>query len=745
MNINKLFLALLLSICCLYSAQAQQSFNGSFEKTNAAAKPAGWSFNFNPDQLKAYTINLDSTEKFDGRYSLRIARTGNGTDFAAVDFPIPYTYTGKSLKLTGSIKTENVSNGYAGLWLRIDGTEQFYNMSDKGIKGSTGWAEYTIELPYEMNKATSIHLGALLVGQGTMWVDKLSLSIDNVSIDKAVVKPVVLAKAVSDKAFENGSGVDTIVLSKQQLVNLDLLGQVWGFIKYHHPSVAKGDINMDAELFRVLPAVLKAGSDAELSAALTTWVDHFGTPPPCKNCRKIPTQAVDIKPDYGHLFDRSTLSAPLTTKLQYLLDNRNFDSHYYIDMVKNVGNPIFTNEAAYASMKYPDAGYRLLSLYRYWNMIQYFFPYKPLVGEDWNTILQKYLPKFTTAANETQYLLANLELIANIHDTHANIWSNHIALEMYKGRFQLPLQAKFVEGKLVVTGYYSDSLKLDQRVKPGAVITAINGVKISDLIKKYLPVTAASNFSTQLRDMPRYFLLRSAQEDNVLNIEDEGKAFSLKLKGLNPYGLKPVITEINDPRSPGYKLIENGQIGYVYPAKYKNTDLPAIEKLFAKTKGIIVDMRCYPSDFMPFTFVPYIKQGNRDFVKFTFGSMLSPGLFGISKALMVKGRKQYKGRVVVIVNELSQSQAEYTTMAFQASPNVTVIGSTTAGADGNVSSISLPGGIRTMISGIGVLYPDGTQTQRKGVRIDHIVTPTLEGIRSGKDEPLIKATELLLK
>jgi C-terminal processing protease CtpA/Prc len=99
--------------------------------------------------------------------------------------------------------------------------------------------------------------------------------------------------------------------------------------------------------------------------------------------------------------------------------------------------------------------------------------------------------------------------------------------------------------------------------------------------------------------------------------------------------------------------------------------------------------------------------------------------------------------VIVIVNEHSQSQAEYTTLAFQASPNVTVIGSTTAGADGNVSAIMLPGGLSTMISGINVLYPDGTETQRKGVKIDHVIHPTIAGIKAGRDELLEKAVALI--
>jgi C-terminal processing protease CtpA/Prc len=82
-------------------------------------------------------------------------------------------------------------------------------------------------------------------------------------------------------------------------------------------------------------------------------------------------------------------------------------------------------------------------------------------------------------------------------------------------------------------------------------------------------------------------------------------------------------------------------------------------------------------------------------------------------------------------------------MAFQTAPDLTVIGSITAGADGNVSSIYLPGGILTLISGIGVFYPDGRETQRKGIKIDITVRPTIEGIKNGKDELLEKAIEII--
>ena len=96
----------------------------------------------------------------------------------------------------------------------------------------------------------------------------------------------------------------------------------------------------------------------------------------------------------------------------------------------------------------------------------------------------------------------------------------------------------------------------------------------------------------------------------------------------------------------------------------------------------------------------------------------------------------FSGSVVILVDEASLSQAEYTTMALRAAPNSIVVGSTTAGAYGNVSAIPLPGGVSSMMSGIGIFYPDGTPTQRVGIVPDLEVRPTIAGVRAGRDEVL---------
>jgi C-terminal processing protease CtpA/Prc len=104
----------------------------------------------------------------------------------------------------------------------------------------------------------------------------------------------------------------------------------------------------------------------------------------------------------------------------------------------------------------------------------------------------------------------------------------------------------------------------------------------------------------------------------------------------------------------------------------------------------------------------------------------------------------YVGKVVILVDEDSESQSEYTAMALQAVPNVITVGSQTSGADGNVSPISLPGGINTQISGFGIFYPEKQPTQGIGVRIDVKVEPTIAGLRSGRDEVLEEAIRQIL-
>ena len=127
-----------------------------------------------------------------------------------------------------------------------------------------------------------------------------------------------------------------------------------------------------------------------------------------------------------------------------------------------------------------------------------------------------------------------------------------------------------------------------------------------------------------------------------------------------------------------------------------------------------------------------------EFARFTRPDLNNPGAFVWVPAAVrhQPALPHYAGRVAILVDEVTQSQAEYTAMALRVAPDVAVIGSTTAGADGNVSAITLPGNLGGYITGLGVFYPDQSPTQRIGIIPDSTVKPTVAGITEGRDEVL---------
>ena len=551
-------------------------------------------------------------------------------------------------------------------------------------------------------------------------------------------------KAQQDTAFRHGSGIVLDNLSKDQIDNLAVLGRVWGFVKYYHPAVARGDYNWDAEMLRILPKVLNCETRDKRSAVLSAWLTNLGPVPACATCREPKPKDVRLPVDLAWLTDKNQLSPALSQQLEYLRQNRNQGPHYYVSSAPNIGNPLFLHEETYARPATPDAGLRLLALYRYWNMIEYFFPYRYAIGEDWQKVLPEFIPQFAAARTDEQYRLVALAIIARIHDTHANIYGSDKILATYKGILHAPVQVRFVEGQAVVTDYFHETLGPATGLQKGDVVLAVDGAKVTDIITARQPLTPASNEPTQLRNAARD-LLRGPSDKVTLLVRRAGRDFPVTVTRVPGAQLNLALNNgTPDAKAPFWKMLPDN-VGYLSLGTIKQAELPAAMAQLENTKGLVIDIRNYPAEFVVFSLTKYLSARPVPFVRFSEPQPTCPGVFLHTPVLSVPGTKAlpYAGKVVILVNELSQSQSEYTAMALRAVPGATVVGSTTAGADGNVSTIILPGNITTMISGIGVYYPDGRETQRVGIVPDVVARPTIAGIRAGRDEVLERAVQLI--
>ena len=77
-------------------------------------------------------------------------------------------------------------------------------------------------------------------------------------------------------------------------------------------------------------------------------------------------------------------------------------------------------------------------------------------------------------------------------------------------------------------------------------------------------------------------------------------------------------------------MLDNN-VGYVTLKNIKQEDVDLIREQFKDAKGIIIDIRNYPSAFMPFTLGTFLTSKRSDFVKFTSGNINYPGEFTFGK------------------------------------------------------------------------------------------------------------------
>ena len=734
----KLYSFLLFAAVSVWSmgAQTTPNFNLDLEEpgdTEALAKDwVRWG---------SYPVGTDEETVKSGETSAWVASGENGGSFGSIAYRLPANYEGEEIRLEGYIKTEAVEEGFAGLLLRIDGNGgalEFDNMQKQNLNGTNDWKQYSINLPFP-EEAENIYVGGLLSGKGKAWFDGFRLTIDGKDVQTLKTSEKKVFPADLDKEFDTGSKINIPELNEPLINDLALLGRVWGFLKYHHPEVAKGNYNWDYELFRILPKYLKTKNSSERDQLLVNWIDELGEVEACQNCKKTSPNLFK-KADHSWMKEYN-IGMNLREKLEHVYNSNDQDKHYYIGFAPGVNNPEFKNQKAYENMPYPDEGFRLLSLFRYWNMIEYFFPNKHLVDKDWDQVLKEYIPAFVNAENELEYEMAAVRIIGDIKDTHANLWGGGDKWNDSKGNYFAPVRVEFVEDQLVVTDYYNPELKEKTGLEIGDVITHIEGKPVEAIVNSLEAYYPASNVPTRLRNISMN-ILRSPEKDlDIKFISENGKQQKrLQLyerDSLDMYGLY----RRDDKKA--YKLLDDN-IGYVTLASIKDSDVEEIKKEFKDTDGIIIDIRNYPSAFVPFSLGSWFATSEKHFVRFSNGSLKNPGEFTLTEPLSIPGSAEaYKGKLVILLNEITQSQAEYTAMAFKAGDNTTIIGSTTAGADGNVSAIMLPGGLRTMISGIGVYYPDGRETQRVGILPDVEVKPSIQGIREGRDELLEKAVEVI--
>lgn len=526
--------------------------------------------------------------------------------------------------------------------------------------------------------------------------------------------------------------------------NLETLCRVWGYAKYHHPVFCDTlcRVDVDSALFALLPQVVHADRDTR-NRHLLDWVRSLGDYTPNRVDYEQSLAPLELVSTVDLAWTRDTIL--LGCDLSHLLQDLRYaerGENYYLRMGTMENGPGYhylslRNEKSYPTPQM-DSGLNLLTLFRLWNVIEYYAPNRSLTLHPWEEVLTSYIPRMGVETDPVRFSRLYFRLIRELNDGHA-----YAPIEMLFGQRMLPVWPLQAEGRLFV-GYSGDSL-----LERGDEVVAIDGEPISERLELLREYASRSN-EASLRQALRYYGLCTRRDTAEVVRRRAGVCDTLRVATV-PYGSVSPLYDLAQLEQPPFRLLADS-VGYIYAGTFSREHLAQVVQTLPRTRALIIDLRTYPLK-VDGALIALIGQSLRTesvvVRQALYQTLALPGLFYRQEQWLFEDfgevaarcTEPYKGRVILLVDEMTQSNPEFQAMAFQSCPQTLTIGSPTSGANGSIVWIPLPGQM-TSFSGIGALYPDGTQPQTVGVRLDVEVLPTAEGLQAGRDEVLERALEL---
>lgn len=497
---------------------------------------------------------------------------------------------------------------------------------------------------------------------------------------------------------------------------LTLAARVWGLAKYFHPSVTACALDWDQVLLDRIAGLDAAGSDPQRHALLADLLAAAGDTP-----RQAPDTATP------RWIVESGLPEALVEQLAWLASQQPAQQCYVSPSF--ITHPLFDNDVGHATAT-PDRAHRALAAFRFWNAVEYFFPYKADIGRDWAWVLDEKLEAVLDGESQEGYVLAIRALTAAIEDSHAFLV--HPPITPQSAGIPAFL-VRPIEGRPVVTARHDDA----GPVQPGDELLVVDGLTVEQDKASIRPLMFGSN------PVDREALALM----NVLSGPTDPGTFRFRRPDGSEYEAE-LARQFVAPPGPldahpvwHSREIDDCSFGIVDLTRLVDEQVDQALEDVSHNDALVFDMRGYPG-FSVTRLQQRLYPQPTLFARFTKPRFDRPGSFRMTDD--VRGGNAplgYQGPILVLQDERAQSASEFTIMGLQATGRTIVFGSQTAGADGNITHVYLPGDIRATFSGIGVFYPDGRPTQRLGIVPDVHVSPTIEGLAAGRDEVLEAALD----
>ncbi|MBV8530868.1 MAG: hypothetical protein JO104_06090 [Candidatus Eremiobacteraeota bacterium] len=415
--------------------------------------------------------------------------------------------------------------------------------------------------------------------------------------------------------------------------------------------------------------------------------------------------------------------------------------HHTIAPVQFAPPPTPTASAAPPqSAGLPDEAHRIFAVFKIYNVIRYFFPYRNLMGTDWNAATLRAIGDARAATDERGYIATIRRYYAHIHDGHGSVTGPAVS-ELYGGG--MPWTSRYLHGEVVVTEI-TDPLECQRAgVRLGDVVTAVDGLPVQRALNEHAPFVNGSTPQGVFRN-----LLAGGFTAGIFT-GLPGSAISVTLRHARSTTrftarFRRIEMSSRHPRTGAIVRVLPGDVGYV---DLDRLPLAGVDAMFSKlrqTRAIVFDDRGYPNGtawaIAPrltaanevraatieqiMALGPYLQEGELDFSQsFRTDYQMLPAANGF----------RYLRPTVMLLDERTISQAEHTALFFSAAGRTKFVGTPTDGANGDITKFVIPGNLALAFSGLSVRYADGRQLQRVGILPDIRSEPTAQDVAMGRD------------
>ena len=276
------------------------------------------------------------------------------------------------------------------------------------------------------------------------------------------------------------------------------LCKTWGYVKYF--SQHKCELKWDTLLNTTINEVLLATSNAEFNDALMNMLNKVGN-------NTYPA-TIYPEPDTNINVENTWIDDPVfSQEVRDFLEV--FSMYIYPDtsrcLVKfndyltpgNYGYIDFRDDTISMTISYNNEANRLTTMFYYWNVINYFFPYRNITDIPWDSTLLDFIPMMRAVTSSDEFHVTFLNLATRINDSHGNFTKSDYLKNYFWGGMYLPrIYFTRVDSLCVVTRV--DNIP---HVLPGDILIHLKGIPIREMEDSLALFIPASTPAALYRDM----------------------------------------------------------------------------------------------------------------------------------------------------------------------------------------------------------------------------------------------------